>query len=267
MKSYSVYISVIASLFTLALAFITLDKSVKLFGGFIFVFISIAIYIWIWFCANELKSTEVDIEGTKVIIKEGDIFAEEGLKAIAFNEYFDTLVDDKVVARKTINGLFINKFFADSTASLDEFIEEYFQNSDAKVIEHPKRKAGKTKKYGIGTTCVYEGFLLTAFAKFDEQNKAVLTMPEYIEFLIKFWDQVNRVYAQQSVVVPIFGSGITRIKEHRNIQDEDLLKIMLWTFRISEMRFKHPAKLTIVIHKDKINTINLFEIKHSNNGL
>jgi hypothetical protein len=35
---------------------------------------------------------------------------------------------------------------------------------------------------------------------------------------------------------------------------------MLWTFRVSEMRFKYPAKLTIVIHPDKIDQINLFDI-------
>ena len=92
-------------------------------------------------------------------------------------------------------------------------------------------------------------------------------MPEYLEFLIKFWDEINMVYAQRSVSVPIFGSGITRIKEHKNITDEELLKIMLWTFRISETRFKYPAKLNIVIHEDKIDKINLFEIKSMQNGI
>lgn len=84
---------------------------------------------------------------------------------------------------------------------------------------------------------------------------------------INFWDKVNRVYAQKSVSTTIFGSGITRIKNHRNISDEDLLKIMLWTFRISEMRFKYPAKLTIVVHKDKIDQINLLDVRAVRNGL
>ena len=92
-------------------------------------------------------------------------------------------------------------------------------------------------------------------------------MPEYLEFLINFWDRVNNVYAQKSVSTTIFGSGITRINGHKNIADEDLLKIMLWTFRISEMRFKYPAKLTIVIHKDKIDQINLLDIKSVRNGV
>jgi hypothetical protein len=108
---------------------------------------------------------------------------------------------------------------------------------------------------------------LTAFSKFDENNKAVLTTPEYLEFLINFWDKVNNIYAQQSISTTIFGSGITRFKGQKNTSDEDLLKIMLWTFKISEVRFKYPAKLTIVIHKDKINQINLLDIRSAKNGV
>jgi len=85
--------------------------------------------------------------------------------------------------------------------------------------------------------------------------------------MINFWDRVNSVYALKSVSTAIFGSGITRIKNHKNISDEDLLKIMLWTFRISEMRFKYPAKLTIVIREDKIDQINLLDIKSARNGV
>lgn len=92
-------------------------------------------------------------------------------------------------------------------------------------------------------------------------------MPEYLEFLISFWDKVNRVYTQKSVSVPIFGSGLTRIKGHKTIDEQDLLKIMLWTFRVSEMRFKHPAKLTIMIHEGKIDKVNLLELKTARNGL
>ena len=135
------------------------------------------------------------------------------------------------------------------------------------MTKNTNRNIGKKQKYQIGTICVYKDYLLTAFSKFNEKNQAYLTMPEYLEFLIKFWDEINVVYAQKSVSVPIFGSGITRIKEHKNITDEELLKIMLWTFRISETRFKYPAKLTIVIHKDKIDKINLFEIKSMQNEI
>jgi hypothetical protein len=129
------------------------------------------------------------------------------------------------------------------------------------------RQHGKQTRYQIGTTCEFGDYLLTAFSKFDSANQAFLTMPEYLEFLINFWDNVNKVYAQRSVAVPVFGSGLTRIKGHKTISDEDFLKIMLWTFRISEMRFKYPARLTVVIHKDKIGAINLLDIKSTRNGM
>lgn len=135
------------------------------------------------------------------------------------------------------------------------------QDEDVISSQILRKQGGKTKKIKLSTIIVYNDFILTAFSKFDEHDRAILTMPEFIEFLINFWDRVNRVYAQKNVSVPIFGSGITRIKEHKNIGDEDLLKIMLWTFRLSEMKFKYPAKLTIVIHEDKIEQINLFNLK------
>ena len=89
---------------------------------------------------------------------------------------------------------------------------------------------------------------------------------EYLQNAQRAW-RVNSVYALKSVSTAIFGSDITRMKRHKNISDEDLLKIMLWTFRISEMRFKYPAKLTIVIHKGKIDQINLLDIKSAKNGV
>lgn len=150
---------------------------------------------------------------------------------------------------------------------LDKHISEYAFNAGEVVGANTGRQAGKKTKYQLGTICLHKEFLLTAFSKFDDQNRASLTMPEYLEFMINFWDKVNSVYALRSVSTTIFGSGITRIKGHKTISEEDLLKIMLWTFRISEMRFKYPAKLTIIIHKDKIDQINLLDIKSARNGV
>ena len=188
-------------------------------------------------------------------------------EVIAFNEYFDTQVDDVIISHNSLNGLYIDNYLAGSVSDLDHRISNHqFEEDELLEVNH-KRKVGKTQKYSLGTIFVNNDYLLTAFSKFDDKNRAFLTMPDYLAFLINFWDKVNRIYAQKSVSVPIFGSGITRIKEHKNISDEDLLKIMLWTFRISEMRFKFPAKLTIVIHKDKIDKINLLDIKSARNGL
>lgn len=267
LKQFYAYVSVIFSILSAFLIFTDIPDEIKLIAGGVAVLGLIGLYVFLWWQSNTMEAVDLEIDGSTVTIKSGDIFSEQGLKAIAFNEYFDTQVDDKLISSRSLNGIYINKHFPTSVDKLDKYISEYDFEDGETLGENTARKSGKKLKYALGTICVYDEYILTAFSKFDESNKAGLTMPEYLEFLIKFWDKVNKVYAQRDVAVPIFGSGITRIKEHKNISDEDLLKIMLWTFRISEMRFKYPAKLTIIVHSDKIDLINLFEIKSARNGL
>lgn len=266
-RQFLEYISAISTALSLFLIFVDIPDGAKILLGVIFVLGLAVGYIALWMHSSTLENIDLNIEGSTVTIKTGDIFKEPGLKVIAFNEYFDTLVDNKVISDESLNGLFINRFFPGSTQALDDHISSYnFEEGDV-ACDNVERKHGKTRRYSIGTVCIYGEYILAAFSKFDDSNRAMLTMPEFLEFLIKFWDKVNKVYAQKNVSVPIFGSGITRIKEHRNISDEELLKIMLWTFRISEMRFKYPAKLTIVIHESKIDQINLLDIKSARNGI
>jgi len=259
--------SIVSGILSLVVIFVDIPSEYKLKGAVAFLTLLALAYLLIWFWSNNLNSIVINIEGSNVAIKTGDIFKQSGLKAIAFNEYFDTQVDNRIISAASLNGVFIQEHLDISPFELDRYIEKYdFYDSEV-LEENESRKQGKKTKYQIGTICLYKEYLLTAFSKFDENNKALMAMPEYLEFLINFWDKVNNLYSQRSVSTTIFGSGITRIKGHKNISDEDLLKIMLWTFRISEMRFKYPAKLTIVIHNDKIDQINLLEIKSARNGV
>ncbi|MFV9371691.1 macro domain-containing protein [Citrobacter portucalensis] len=266
-KKFSDYTSTISTIFSLLLIFVDIPTENKITLGIIFLFTLSLLYFGIWLKSNNLTEVNLDVEGSIVTVKAGDLFLQDGFKVIAFNEYFDTQVDDNIISHKSLNGLYIDNHLSGPISDLDQRVSNYKFDEDEILEVNQERKVGKKQKYSLGTIFVNEDYLLTAFSKFDDKNRAFLTMPDYLVFLINFWDKVNRIYAQKSVSVPIFGSGITRIKEHKNISDEDLLKIMLWTFRISEMRFKFPAKLTIVIHKDKIDKINLLDIKSARNGL
>lgn len=259
--------ALISTTLSLIVIFVDLPKECKHIYGWIFLISLMLIYFGIWIWSNKLTKINVAIEGSDVTIKVGDIFQEPDFKVIPFNEYFDTQVDNKIISEESLNGAFINEYLDISVSELDEYIAAYDFDKDEILDSNADRKQGKKLRHQIGSICIYKDYLLTAFSKFDDSNKALITMQEYLEFMINFWDKVNRVYAQKNVSVPIFGSGITRIQGHKNISDEDLLKIMLWTFRISEMRFKYPARLTIIIHKDKIDKINLLDIKSARNGI
>jgi hypothetical protein len=257
----------ISTALSLIVIFVDIPKECKEVYGGIFLISLLLVYFWIWVWSNKLTKINVTIEGSDVTIKVGDIFQEPDFKVIAFNEYFDTQVDNKIISEGSLNGVFIKEHLDIAVTDLDEYIATY-DFDEAEILDsNENRKQGKKLRHQIGSICIYKDYLLTAFSKFDDSNKALITMPEYLEFLINFWDRVNKVYAQKNVSTPIFGSGITRIQGHKNISDEDLLKIMLWTFRISEMRFKYPARLTIIVHKDKIDKINLLDIKSARNGI
>ncbi|ULB11826.1 DUF6430 domain-containing protein [Cereibacter azotoformans] len=249
------------------LLFVSIPEECKLHALAAFAIVLTFIYVVVWIWANKLRRVEIGIDGSSVTIKVGDIFKQPGFKAIAFNEYFDTQVDNSLISEESLNGIYLKFHLTTDVSDLDRRIDIFPFETDEIVDENHNRRHGKKRRHRLGTIFVNGEFLLVAMSKFDDSNRAILTMPEYLEFLVRFWDRVNKVYAQKSVAVPVFGSGITRIKGHKSIGDEDLLKIMLWTFRISEMRFKYPAKLTIVIHDAKIDQINLLDMKLLNNGV
>lgn len=223
------------------------------------------LYFCIWRHANRLTEAKVKIGETTIVIKKGDIFGEKELKVIPFNEYFDTIVDDKVINRKSLNGEYINNVFKD-VDELNRLIREdqdlntKLNKLDENVIRRGGR--GNTTKYKLGSMIVIDDYILTAFSRFDEENKANLSMVDYVNFLLTFWNEINRVYAQKSVSVPLFGGGITRFQgRFSDINENELLMTMLWTFKLSETRFRYPAKLTIVLYKDLFDKIDLFNLR------
>ena len=220
----------------------------------------ITIYFGMWIYANRLKFTNLKINNSEVDVKIGDIFQEGGLKVIAFNEYFDTLVNEDVIASSTLNGKFIKQHIEDVDA-LDNAILESKHLLRRKLENDTNRTQGKTQKYRLGSIFVYDDYLLTAFTKFDEDNRAYLTITDYINCLLNFWNEVDIVYANRSVVIPLLGTGITRLKDYETMSEQEKLELLLWSFKVSRIKFTYPAKVTIVIHESLIDKINFYKLK------
>ncbi|MFW5413085.1 macro domain-containing protein [Aerococcus urinaeequi] len=259
---YGKLVSLITTVLSLILIFVEIPDSYKVTSGIVFVAILVLSYLWIWRYANKLTNIDLNIEGSIVHIITGDIFDQDGLKVIPFNEYFDTQVDDRIISKRSLNGQYIEKFFPD-TLKLNQLIQEDKDlNIDENVLNKGINREGNTVQYKLGSSLRIEDFVLTAFTKFNDKNMAQLSMYEYLNFLLYFWNEINRVHAQTPVNVPVFGSGITRFKNgFEDIDDNELLDIMIWTFKVSKIKFKYPAKLTIVIHEKKIDKMDIFKLK------
>jgi hypothetical protein len=253
-------LSMISVLMPIMFLFFGIDAKCKLGIGIVGL---IFIYLGIWLFANMRRSITLKINTSDVDVRFGDIFKEqaEDLKVIGFNEYFDTLVDNKVISANSLNGRYIERFYKDNVAELDSLISAYPYPKEAFLEEDASRTQGKKLKYKLGTICVANDYLLTALSHFDENNKAYLEINDYINCMLNFWNEIDRVYAGRTVALPILGSGITRFNGNENISDQELLELIIWTFKVSHIKFAYPSKMKIVVYEKKSERINLLRLK------
>lgn len=262
MRTFYGFLSVISVLTSIIFLFVEIDNAYKVAIGGGALALLILIYIVIWIRANVRQSINLTINTSEIEVKFGDIFSEEAdLKVVAFNEYFDTLVDEKVISSNSINGIYIKKFHQGKAAVLDEIITSDTHLPEMIACEDVDRTVGKKTKYRLGTICIVDNFLLTAFSRFDESNKAYLQMNDYINCLLNFWNEIDRVYAGKTVALPVLGSGITRFRGYENISDQELLELIIWTFKVSRIKFTYPSKVKIVVWQKKQEKINLLKLK------
>lgn len=249
-------ISVFASFFLVA---IEVPDDYKLYALICIAIALIVSYVILWVVANKTMSKKLNINGSPLEIKVGDLFKEGELRVINFNEYFDTIADDSLISKKSLNGQFLENKVND-IAVLDKAIIDDTHLSDMQEKENSTRPSGKKIRYKLGSIHIEGDYLLVAFSKFDRDNKAYLFMRDYINCLMTFWEEIDRVYASKSVAIPLMGAGITRFKD-ANVSEQELLELLIWSFKVSRVKFRHPAKVTIVIHESMQDKINFYELK------
>ncbi len=262
-KKYYAVITAVSVLLAFVFAF-DMPSRIKAMLGVLAISLVVMICLIVWICANRLDRTTISIGGSIVEIKYGDIFLEASKKVIAFNEYYDTVVDNSIISETSLNGQYIKNNWTDVTA-LDKSIVEDQHLSRCGAGSDIKRKTGKTKKYKLGTIHVEGDYYILAFTHVDKDNKAFLYVKDYVECLLNMWDEIDILYANQTVTIPLLGSGITRFEKCEKISEQELLDAILWTFKMSKLRFKHGSCLNIVLSSDIKNKINLFELKEKYN--
>ncbi len=224
--------------------------------------IFLLIYFSILLYANTKKKVTLKIRNTKIIIKEGDIFKEGDScrKVIPFNEYFDTLVDDKIIAKGSLNGKYLlNVVTENKIEKLNDDIKNGLDNSVIDCIDQ-QRKPGKTIKYKLGTIYVNDEYFLLAYSRFNESNKAYLTNEDVAKCYMNMWNEIDKHRAYYSVSMPVLGSsGMVRFD--KDYKPQQLIEMILWTFRISGINLNRTTALNIIVHKSMISEINFIKLK------
>lgn len=266
LKNYFSVLSVISILMSFVLIAINIPNEYKPITGIVVFLFLLIIYFIMWIRANLTNHVTLNINNSTVRVKIGDIFEEEELKVISFNEYFDTCVDNKIISERTLNGIYI-KQQVDAVQELDHLIDTDKKLNEKITSINEDREDGKKKQYKLGTIFQHGNYLLTAFTKFDDNNRAYLYMNDYINFLINFWNEVDIVYGGRTVSIPLLGSGMTRFKEYNMVSEQELLELLIWSFKVSRIKFTYPSHVSIVIHESIKDKINFYKLRSVENGL
>lgn len=221
-------------------------------------------FMLIWIVATVLYAlfrklrqwTTIRGENYSIRVEYGNILKVKKCKRIiSFDECFTTQVGDGIadINPRSICGQYLSEH---RNLDIQQLIE------DAKVVPaRSKSKYQQKTRYESGTIVPNGDDLLMAFAKLDNKGKGRLTRDEYLECLNLLWKELENYYSQKDVCIPILGAGTTSFDggAGASISQQDLLDMMIWSYKLSSHKIKAPHRLRIVCKKNdgfSINNIN-----------
>lgn len=196
---------------------------------------------------------------TIVEILYGDLFRQEGWKAIGVNDFFDSIVDDKHIANNSLHGFMLNKYWDGKIVDWDNQISNCLLSSNSKSVN---RISGKLERFPIGTTAdvVQEGnkFLCVALTTTDVDS--LQTKADSKDLIVSVKGVLNKartVCANDPLNFPLMGSGLSRIGIHPSILVDLMLTAILEETKINKV----TGIVRIVLPPNTCKDINLFQIE------
>ena len=247
-------------IFTLVRAITHFIPAVKIEGWFA---LTSAVGVSVAFGLRKVwKPSQIEIPvahcNTVIEVIFGDLFGQDGIRAIAVNEFFDSKLG-KPVSDKSIHGIFIQKCFGGHPESFDKQVDEQLRNTESQEV---KKIEGKTKCYPIGSTALitvnHDRYVAFAFAKTDPKTcKASSDVTMMWIALHRLWQRVRIESGGHPVNLPLVGSGLSGI----GLPTRDLLDLLILS-AITETKAKEVTQIIrIVLHRDRFDALDLRDVR------
>lgn len=203
--------------------------------------------------------TRITIKGQNYCIRVeyGDILKKKKCKrVINFDECFSTQVGNATadINPDSICGQYL---ILHPNLNMQDLIESSQVSPARSRSKHQHRV-----RYDSGTIIPNGNDLLMAFAKLDEKGKGrFFSRDEYLKCLDLLWKELENHYSEMDVCVPILGAGTTSFDggDGASISQQDLLDMMIWSYRLSSHKIKAPHKLCIVCKRNANFSLNNIE--------
>lgn len=194
-------------------------------------------------------------ETVKTDVFFGDIFKQEGVVVIPVNEYFDTIVNDKIISSRTLHGVFVRSYFDGNEADLKKQISHELINV-AYIDKNLERSAGNKKRYPLGTVCQVKKdektFFLVALTKFNKNDRAEVKNSEYQRVLCDLFSYIEQNSQDKRVNIPLIGAGHSGVK----LSIQKKLEFLLFSVHLKD-NLTLIGGVNIVLHSSIKSEIDL----------
>ncbi len=191
----------------------------------------------------------------KAKIYEGDLLAQNGIIVIPVNDYFDTIVDNKIISENTLHGMFIKRFFGGDEQNLKSQITKKLSTVTPASV-NTTRKHGNKKRYPLGTVVEVTKnggvFYLVALTRFNENHRAEIKNIEYQQVLCSLFSYIHQFSQGRKVNLPLMGSGHSGV----NLSKQKLLEFLLFSIAMND-NLTLIGGIDIVLHTSNKDEINL----------
>ena len=198
--------------------------------------------------------TTIRGENYSIRVEYGNILKKRNCKrVINFDECFTTHVGDKTA---DINPTSICGQYLTTHPGLD--MQKLIDAANITPARAKSQYQQKTK-YDSGTIVPNGDDLLMAFAKLDDKGKGrFFTRDEYLQCLDLLWRELENHYSEKDVCVPILGAGTTSFDGGSGaaMSQQDLLDMMICSYKLSSHKIKAPHQLRIICKKNSGFSIN-----------
>lgn len=247
-------------LFTLVRAITHFIPAIRIEGP---IALTLAVVISVSFGLRKVwKPSRIEIPiancNTTIEVVFGDLFKQDGIRAIAVSEFFDSKLG-KPVSDRSVHGLFLQQCFGGHAEPFDKQVDEQLKGIECTEI--PKVD-GKTKSYPIGSTALItanqDRYMTFAFAKADPDTcKAYSDVTMMWLALHGLWQRVRVESGGHPVNLPLVGSGLSGL----GLPVRDLLNLIILS-AITETKSKEiTQRIRVVLHRDRFDDLDLRDVK------
>ena len=196
---------------------------------------------------------------TCIIVLFGDLFEQDGIRAIAVNDFFDSKLG-KPVSENSVHGKFIKHGFGGYSEAFDKQVKANLKG--VAPVETVERAEGKTNRYPIGSTALLaadnEKYITVALTRTDVSTSKVSADVTMMWIALhKLWQRGRIECGGTPLNVPLIGSGLSGL----GLPTRDLLNLIILS-AITETKEKLITNvIRIVLSRDRYDELDLRDVK------